>query len=71
MNEQNPTPADEKVLAMYYAYVALVKTLSESEAIDMDHLFKNLSGATKQLSKIGEVGAASFLGSVCENLTGI
>ena len=63
--------ADEKALALYYAYAALVKTLSEAGALDMDHLFSNLAGATKQLERIGETGAASALGAICEKLTAI
>ena len=71
MADNIPNPADEKALAMYYAYAALVKTLHDSGVIDMDHLFQNLSGATGQLSAIGETGAAFYLGSMCENLTAI
>ena len=63
--------ADEKALAMYYAYTALAKTLSDSGVLDMDHLFSNLAGATQQLERIGETGAATALGAVCENLTAI
>ena len=65
------TDADEKVLAMYYAYTALVKTLADADALEMDHLFSNLAGARKQLERLGETGAASALGSVAENLTSI
>ena len=65
------TPADEKALALYYAQTALLKTLKESGHLDMDHLFKNLAGATRQLESIGETGAASFLGSVAQNWTAI
>ncbi|TAL45711.1 MAG: hypothetical protein EPN89_11915 [Methylovulum sp.] len=71
MNENNYTPADEKALAMYYAYAALVKTLSDSGHLQMDDLFKNLAGATQQLGSIGETGAAAFLGAMSENLTSI
>jgi hypothetical protein len=71
MNEENPTPADEKALAMYYAYVALVKTLHDDGLLNMDHLFQNLAGATTQLRANGETGAASLLGSMAESLTSI
>lgn len=71
MSGESITPADEKALALYYAYAALVKTLKESGHVEMDHLFANLAGATQQLQRIGEDGAASCLGAMCENLTGI
>jgi hypothetical protein len=67
----DPTPADEKALAMYYAYTALVKTLHDDGVLNMDHLFQNLAGATKQLRTIGEHNAAEFLGAMSENLTAI
>ena len=65
------TDADEKVLAMYYAYTALAKTLADDDVLDMDHLFTNLSGARKQLERLGETGAARALGEASENLTAI
>lgn len=71
MSEPSFTPADEKALAMYYAFAALVQTLSADGVLDMDHLFQNLAGATQQLENIGETGAATFLGSMNLNLTGI
>lgn len=67
----DPTPADEKSLAMYYAYTALIKTLHDDGVLDMDHLFQNLAGATQQLQTIGEHGAAEFLGAMSERLTAI
>ena len=65
------TDADEKVLAMYYAYTALAKTLADADVLDMDHLFTNLAGARKQLERIGETGEASALGAMSESLTSI
>lgn len=66
-----PTPADEKALALIYAYTALVKTLADSGQLDMDHLFTNLAGARQQLSRIGETGGAHHLGTLSESLTRI
>lgn len=63
---QYPTPADEKALALSYAFTALVKTLSDSGAISMDHLFSNLSLARTQLEEIGETNAAQLLGFLNE-----
>ena len=63
--------ADEKALAMYYAYVSLVKTLHDQGVLDMDLLFKNLAGARMQLTHLGETQAAAFLASINENLTSI
>jgi hypothetical protein len=70
MNEDTG-PADEKSLALYYAYVALVKTLADAGHLDTDALFANLAGANQQLQKIGEDGAAKFLGEMCRNMTAI
>ena len=63
--------AEERALALYYAYTALVKTLVDDDVLDRDHLFSNLAGARKQLDRIGETGAAAALGSMSENLTAI
>lgn len=62
---------DEKVLAMYYAYTALAKSLIETDVLDAEHLFSNLEGANKQLARIGETGAAEALTEIRENLDGI
>ncbi|MEX2524459.1 MAG: hypothetical protein WD750_05845 [Gammaproteobacteria bacterium] len=62
---------NERALALYYAYTALVKTLSDDGVLEMDHLFSNLSGATHQLKRIGEDGAADALGAIAESLTAI
>ena len=45
MTKPDYTPADEKALALTYAFTALVKTLSDSGVIEMDHLFSDLAGA--------------------------
>lgn len=66
-----PTPADEKALAMYYAYTALVRALCTSGAITQDDLMKQLAGANQQLQRIGETGAAGFLGALAQSLQGI
>lgn len=71
MSEEPITPADEKALAMYYAYAALARTLQQSGHLEMDHLFTHLSGARQQLERIGESGAARYLGSIAENLTAL
>ena len=63
--------AEERVLAMYYAYAALVRTLAEAGALDMDHLFSHFAGARAQLERIGETGAAAAFGAMAESLTGI
>lgn len=68
---ENFNSADEKSLALYYAMTALVKTLKESGHLDADHLFQNLAGSNLQLQRIGESGAAKFLGSMAENWTAI
>ncbi|MFZ5483523.1 MAG: hypothetical protein ACOZB0_04760 [Pseudomonadota bacterium] len=46
------TPADEKALALNFAFTALIKTLVDSDALDLDHLFSNLAGARTQLEAI-------------------
>lgn len=66
-----PTPADEKALAMYYAYTALVRALCINGAITQDDLMKQLAGANQQLQRIGETGAAEFLGALAQSLQGI
>ncbi len=68
MNKPGFTPADEKFLAMSYAFTALVKTLIDSESMDRDHLFSNLAGARAQLERIGETGAERMLGYLNESL---
>jgi hypothetical protein len=57
--------------ALYYAYTALVKTMHDAGILDIGHLFKHLAGATRQLRRIGEEGAANALGSISENLSAI
>ena len=68
---REPFDADERALALYYAYTALVKSLADANVLDRDHLFTNLAGARQQLDRIGETGAAAALGSMAENLTAI
>lgn len=62
-----PTPADEKALALNYAMTALIKTLVDAEVIDRDHLFCNLANARRQLERIGEDGAAELLAAMNES----
>ncbi len=66
-----PTPADEKALAMFYAYSALVRALCKSGAITQDDLMKELAGANQQLQRIGELEAAGFLGGLAQSLHAI
>lgn len=68
MTQPDFTPADEKALAMTYAFTALVKTMVDTELLDRDHLFSNLAGARAQLERIGETGAAELLGALNESL---
>jgi len=68
MEKPDYTPANEKSLALSYAFTALVKTLVDAGVIDRDHLFSNLSGARAQLERIGETGAAALLGALNESL---
>lgn len=68
MNEEPITPADEKALALSYAFTALVRALHQSGHLDMDVLFSNLAGARQQLERIEETGAASYLGALNESL---
>ena len=68
MTKPDYTPADEKALALTYAFTALVKTLSDSGVIEMDHLFSDLAGARGQLERIGETGASEMLGYLNESL---
>ncbi len=68
MTDEYPTPADEKALALSFAFTALVKTLADSGVISMDHLFSNLAGARAQLEQIGETGASDMLGSLNQSL---
>jgi len=71
MNELPYTPADEKALALLYAYQALVKALAESGALRMDDLFRELSGAQGAAQHAGETGAASLLGALAEQMQGL
>ncbi len=61
----------EKHLAMYYAYTALTRALIKSGVLTSDALFEQLAGATQQLARIGEQGAATHLGSIAQNMQGI
>ena len=65
------TPADEKALALSYAFTALVKTMVDNGVIDRDHLFSNLAGARAALERVGETGASEMLGYLNESLLGI
>jgi hypothetical protein len=65
------TPADEKALAMYYAYAALVRALCKNGTLTLDQLLAQLAGANQQLHALGELGAAQFLGAMAQNLQSI
>lgn len=71
MRELPYTPADEKCLALLYAYQALVKALSEAGALRMDDLFRELAGAQGAAQLAGETGAAALLGAMAEQLQGL
>ena len=70
-NQPAYSPADEKLLAMYYAYAALVRALCLNGSLTNDQLLSQLAGANQQLHALGEVGAADFLGSMAQNLLAI
>lgn len=65
------SPADEKALALVYAYQALVKTLIDKEIIGADDLFRELAGAQGAAQRVGEYGAAKLLASLAEQLQGL
>jgi len=71
MSDEYPSAADEKALAMSYAFTALVRSLHQQNALDIDGLFSNLAGARQQLERIGETDAAGYLGALSESLQGI
>lgn len=58
-------------MALSYAYVALIRALAKNGSLTEDQLLPELAGATGQLQRIGETGAAELLGSFCENLQGV
>jgi len=63
--------ADEKCLALYYAYAALVRALCKSGALQHDELMVQLAGARGQLDRLGETEAATFLAAVAQNLLAV
>ena len=65
------TPADEKALALLYAYQALVLTLNEAGVLNMDDLFRQLAGAQGAATRSREHGAAALLGTLAEQLQGV
>lgn len=65
------TPADAKALALSFAFTALVKTLAESNALEMDALMRDLAGARNRLSELGETDAADLLGGLATSLQAI
>lgn len=71
MNRKRYTEADEKCLAMVEAYTALVLTLIGARVIQMDALQHHLIGVNLRLERIGETGAARFLASLREALSGM
>ncbi len=71
MSEHPVTPADEKALALVYAYQSLVKVLIEQKSISADDLFRELAGARSAALRVGETGAAELLGSLAESLQGL
>ena len=72
MSDREPiNPGDEKALAMYYAYAALVRALCLNGALTQDQLMQQLAGANQQLHQIGEAGAAEYLGQIAQNLQSI
>lgn len=57
------TPTDEKVLAGYYAWIALVRTLQNQGVLDMALLNGQLADAIQNLNMHGETGAAEHVES--------
>ncbi|MGQ0530006.1 MAG: hypothetical protein ACT4PG_09375 [Panacagrimonas sp.] len=63
--------ADEKALALNFAYTALVRALCKNGALTLDQLMFHLAGATQRLDQIGESGAAAMLGAMAEGLQAV
>ncbi|EKS6643343.1 hypothetical protein QCD58_002135 [Enterobacter hormaechei] len=55
------TPADEKVLAEYFAWLSLVRALQVQGVLDPELLLSQLGGAEMRLTQIGETGAAEHI----------
>ena len=58
------TPADEKALSMYAAYLALVRSLQIQGTLDLPTLMNQLNQAQRRHEQIGETGAAKHLHSL-------
>lgn len=71
MTAPSNTPADQKALALSFALTALIKTLADSGALEMDAFMRDLSGARTRLDEIGEPDAAALLGALAESFQGI
>lgn len=65
------TPADEKALAMYYAYASLVRALCLNGSLSSDQLYQQLAGSNQRLHELGETGAAAYLGQIAQSLQAI
>ncbi|MGX5053143.1 hypothetical protein ACWKX9_05710 [Enterobacter asburiae] len=61
--KQKFTQTDEKVLAGYFAWLSLVRSLQAQGSLDLDILYQQLNGAENRLSQIGETGAAGHIHS--------
>lgn len=62
--KNNFTPADEKALSMYVAYLALVRALQTQGTLDLSILSSQLEQAMRRQEQIGETGAAKHLHSL-------
>lgn len=71
MSENPVTPADEKALALVYAYQALTKVLIDRQIISSDDLFRELAAAQSAAQRAGETATAELLGSLAQSLQGL
>ncbi|EMH7334430.1 MULTISPECIES: hypothetical protein [Serratia] len=60
-SETDFTPADEKALAGYAAWTALVRALQIQGSLDLSVLSNQLMSASQRYQSLGETGAANYL----------
>lgn len=60
-SEADFTPADEKALAGYAAWTALVRALQIQGSLDLSVLSNQLIGVSQRYQSLGETGAADYL----------
>ncbi|HGA5334527.1 TPA: hypothetical protein ACISYK_000496 [Salmonella enterica subsp. enterica serovar Corvallis] len=58
------TPTDEKHLALFAAYIALVRALQSNKSLDLSDLIIQLEQAEHRYQIVGETGAALHLGEL-------